>query len=334
MVRKRKILALDGGGIKGIFAAAFLETIESATGKRIQDHFDLVAGTSTGGIVAVGLGLGMSAKEIVEFYVNEGPRIFDQTSPFDRPRLPSRVLDLLKSFIRKVKQLGFPKYDSQGLRNALERAFKSARLDDSQIRLLIPAYHADKEDVYVFKTRHHERLRVDYRESAVNVALATAAAPTFFKSHQMPSGSPMIDGGIWANNPSGLAAVEARGMLGWTSDDLYILSLGCTEEVIDIPTNTGFAGVIKLIELLMQGQSRALSGTAMLLSGHTEVAPHYFRYQPKVATEKFSLDRVNMINRLRGLGQADARNALPTIEKIFLNEKAAPFNPCPAALAM
>ena len=69
---RRRILALDGGGIKGAFAAAFLATIEEATGKRVADHFDLIAGTSTGGIIALGLGLGMSGREIVQFYVNDG----------------------------------------------------------------------------------------------------------------------------------------------------------------------------------------------------------------------------------------------------------------------
>jgi patatin-like phospholipase/acyl hydrolase len=80
---KRRILALDGGGIKGVFAAAFLEAIEENTGKCIADHFDLIAGTSTGGIIALGLGLGMSAREILQFYVNEGPRIFGQPNSLD-----------------------------------------------------------------------------------------------------------------------------------------------------------------------------------------------------------------------------------------------------------
>ena len=96
MQPKRRILALDGGGIKGVLAAAFLDTVENATGKRIADHFDLVAGTSTGGIIALGLGLGMSARDIVEFYAREGPRIFDQADP-------TRATGIVRTWMAKLR---------------------------------------------------------------------------------------------------------------------------------------------------------------------------------------------------------------------------------------
>lgn len=332
MCHKRRILALDGGGIKGVLAASFLETVEEATGKRIVDYFDLMAGTSTGGIIALGLGLGMSAREIVQFYISEGPRIFDQASPLDEQSIGLKILEIIKGKGHQARQLSLPKYNSAALKQALERAFKSARLGDSRTRLVIPAYHADNEDVYVFKTRHHERLQIDWQNRAVDVALATAAAPSYFAAHQMPCGSPLIDGGVWANNPAGIAAVEARGVLGWKDDDLYILSLGCTEEAVDIPINAGYSGLLlKSTSLFMQGQSRASVGTAMLLSGHTEADPHFFRYQPKVASGKFHLDRVEMIDRLRGLGRTCAREALPALERLFLFEKAVPFTAYPIA---
>jgi hypothetical protein len=325
---KRRILALDGGGIKGAFAAAFLETIEEATGKRIAEHFDLIAGTSTGGIIALGLGLGMTAREVSQFYVNDGPRIFDQHSSLDSHGLLSRLTGWLRDKKSNVKQLTAPKYDTAELRKALERAYQSKRLGDSSIRLIIPAYHADNEDVYVFKTRHHPRLQLDWKESAVNVALATAAAPTYFQAHSMPSGAPLIDGGIWANNPAGLAAVEARSVLGWKDDDLYIIRLGCTEEALDIPIDEGYAGLLlKSTALFMQGQSRGADGTAMLLSDHRQESPRFFPFQPKVSVGKFKLDSIDMINRLRGLGAAHAREALPLFEKHFLYEKSEAFVP-------
>lgn len=325
---RRRILALDGGGIKGVFAAAFLETIEESTGKRIADHFDLIAGTSTGGIIALGLGLGMSAREIVQFYVNDGPRIFDQKNPLDSSGWWSGLTGWVDRRLKLGKQLAAPKYDPAQLKKALERAFQLKRLGDSAVRLVIPAYHADKEDVYVFKTRHHPRLQMDWKESAVNVALATAAAPTYFQAHPMPSGAPLIDGGIWANNPAGLAAVEARSVLGWKDDDLFIVRLGCTEEILDIPVESGYAGLLlKSTALFMQGQSRGADGTAMLLSGHRDEEPRYFSCQHKVPNGKFTLDGVKMIDRLRGLGSAYAREKLPLFEKYFLDEKTEVFTP-------
>lgn len=325
---KKRILALDGGGIKGAFAASFLQTIEENTGKRIADHFDLIAGTSTGGIIALGLGLGMSAKEITQFYVNDGPRIFCQQNPLDEHGWFSRCASKFGGTLNRGRQISAPKYDPSQLKNALERAFQSKRLGDSSVRLVIPAYHADKEDVYVFKTRHHPRLQMDWKESAVNVALATAAAPTYFQAHPMPSGAPLIDGGIWANNPAGLAAVEACSVLGWKDDDLFIVRLGCTEEVLDIPVESGYAGLLlKSTALFMQGQSRGADGTAMLLSDHRQEAPRFFPFQPKVSTGKFSLDGVEMIERLRGLGAAHGRDALPLFQKYFLEDKAEQFHP-------
>ena len=330
---RKRILALDGGGIKGAFAAGFLETIEEATGKRIAEYFDLIAGTSTGGIIALGLGLGMSASEISKFYVNEGPNIFDQSNSCGSRGLTNNFLNWLRGRRNAGKQLAAPKYDVAALRQALERAFQSKRLGDSSVRLIVPAYHADSEDVYVFKTRHHPRLQIDWKESAINVGLATAAAPTYFAAHPMPSGAPLIDGGIWANNPAGLAAVEARSVLGWKDDDLYIVRLGCTEETLDIPVETGFAGLLlKSTALFMQGQSRGADGIAMLLSDHTKESPRYFRIQPRVPAGKFSLDRVDMVNRLRGLGAAHGREFLPLFEKHFLYEKAVAFIPFEGAL--
>lgn len=325
---KRRILSLDGGGIKGVFAAAFLETIEEATGKRIPDHFDLIAGTSTGGIIALGLGLGMSAREIAQFYLNDGPRIFDQPNPLEHQGFISRLTSWARGRINDGKQLAAPKYHSSELRSALERAFHAKRLGDSKTRLLIPAYNADKEDVHVFKTRHHPRFQVDWKESAVNVALATAAAPTYFAAHPMPSGAPLIDGGVWANNPVGLAAVEARSVLDWKNDELFIVRLGCTEEALDIPIDTGYAGLLlRSTALFMQGQSRGSDGTAILLSGHRQESPRFFSYQQKVSAGKFKLDRVGMISRLHGLGATHGREALPLFEQHFLSEKAEPFTP-------
>src|SRR5512147_998614 len=119
-----RILSLDGGGVRGAYTAAVLAEIEEGSGKRVADHFDLIAGTSTGGIIALGLGLGMSAKEISQFYVNDGPRIFDQINPFDSNSLASKITAWFRAKRNSSKQLAATKYGSSELRKALERAFQ------------------------------------------------------------------------------------------------------------------------------------------------------------------------------------------------------------------
>jgi patatin-like phospholipase/acyl hydrolase len=232
----RRILSIDGGGIKGALPIGFLARVEEVTGERIVDHFDLIAGTSTGGIIAIGLGLGLPASDILAFYRNDGAEVFDDNDTSNMPRwrdrLRARCRNALGRGVRRVRQVVAPKHSPKRLREALERVFGKKMLGESVTRLVIPAYHPDRRTVYVFKTSHHQRFEVDHRTSAVDVALATAAAPTYFPAHRVPSGACLVDGGIWANNPTGLAVVEAIGVLGWDRSNLRVLSLGCTDEVL------------------------------------------------------------------------------------------------------
>src|SRR5260221_14348328 len=118
----RRILTIDGGGIKGVFPAAFLATLEDEIGKPIADYFDLIAGTSTGGIIAIGLGLGMTAKELLHLYRETGGRIFR------RRRFGARAIGLFRA-----------KYTNAALRTALVGAFGERYLGESKTRLLIPS---------------------------------------------------------------------------------------------------------------------------------------------------------------------------------------------------
>lgn len=313
---KRRVLAIDGGGIKGVLPAAFLASIEETTGKRIVDHFDLIAGTSTGGIIALGLGLGIPASEILKLYCDDGPAIFASRRRFRGPL----------SHLRRAK------YDSTPLEAALRATFGDRRLGDSQTRLVIPAFQRSRQAVYVFKTSHHQRLQVDWRERAVDVALATAAAPLYFPSWALPSGISLLDGGIWANNPAGMAAVEAVGLLGWPGDRLFILSLGCTEtHQRPIARNAGWWHLLRSgVDLLLSGQTQASHGTAKLLTGHTDEQPRVFRINPAAARGQFALDRVDGITDLRALGSDLAREHCPLLERVFLEsprEAFVPFHP-------
>src|SRR5258708_6629006 len=187
----RRLLAIDGGGIKGVFPASFLATLERATGKRVVDYFDLIAGTSTGGIIALGLGLGFSAEEILSFYKSDGPKIFDTFGLF-----------------ASLRQSRRSKYDPDALQQALSRIFQGKRLGESLTRLIIPAFDSNRGSVRVFKTAHQPRFEMDHAETAVDVPTANASAATYFPAHDMNRGATPLDSGVWANNPAHPPAAE------------------------------------------------------------------------------------------------------------------------------
>ena len=163
-MNRKRILCIDGGGIKGVFPVSLLAHIESALSlKSVANYFDLIAGTSVGGIIALGLGLGLTAQRMTDFMIKQGPLIFP-SSPF-----PTSTLRLL---------FGMERYKPKNLRRAVEEIFGTMTLRDSRVRLLIPSFNATNGDIHIYKTAHHERLGMDYNLSAVEVAMATAAAPT------------------------------------------------------------------------------------------------------------------------------------------------------------
>ena len=184
-----QILSLDGGGLRGIFSAAILARLEEDLDTSIVDHFDLIAGTSTGGVIALGLGLGMRPRQIVEFYTRLGPRVF--RNPLG---------------LRSARQLLRAKYAPGPLRSALADVFGDRTFGQSTKRLVITSYNLGTDDVYLFRTAHHPRLVRDWRERAVDVAMATSAAPTYLPGFPL-SGTRLVDGGVWANNPAMVAVV-------------------------------------------------------------------------------------------------------------------------------
>lgn len=322
----RRILSIDGGGIKGTMPAAFLTTIEETTGKRILDYFDLIAGTSTGGIIALGLGLGLTARDILTFYEVEGPKIFGQYG--GNRSIREQIMSLLNRKVRSARRLFSSKYNQTALRTALERAFGQRTLSESTTRLIIPAFDRERREVHVFKTSHHSRFVLDWRERAVDIALATAAAPTYLPCHSLQNGISLLDGGIWANNPVGIAAVEAVGVLRWPQDQIHILSIGCSEEVLAIPANAGTTNLaFKLADMFLLGQSRSAIGTAKLLIGHTESNRRVYRYQHSARDGEFLLDSTNRIAALKGIGSSLAREAIPQIENVFFGEHRELFTP-------
>lgn len=307
----RKILSIDGGGIKGVFPASFLATVEDTVGRNVGDFFDLIVGTSTGGVIALGLGMGMSAREILQFYEELGPAVFHG----------NRLGRLFRSLVRA-------RYDQGPLREALTKTFGDRQLGESKTRLVIPSLHLETGEVYIHKTSHVPHLQRDYKERVVDVALATAAAPTYFPPQRSASGIPLVDGGMWANNPVGMAAVEAVGYLCWPRDEIHILSLGCTTAPFKVGRLQRQApGLInwglRVAEVFMAGQASASLGTAQILVGHD----HVKRFSPPVPSGRFGMDDTSSIRALKGLGASEARKALREIRSPFFSEAAEPFEP-------
>lgn len=309
-----RILSIDGGGIKGTFAAGFLAAIEENTGKRLVDHFDLITGTSTGGIIALGLGLGIPAGDILQFYRQRGPEIFPSTSWFTRIGLTAR------HFLTA-------KHSPDNLRGALETVFGERRLHESLTRLIIVSYDGVRGDVHLFKTAHSERFTRDYKVTAVEAALATSAAPTYLPAFIGSHGVKFIDGGVWANCPATVGVLEAVAVLGHAPKNIDILSIGTTEEPPrHLPgwrVRAGLFGWAPAIHhLLLEAQVKGSIAQANLLTEH-----RMLRVNEMVRPRRFKLDDSRSIQELAALGSQQARQHEPAVTRTFMREPVVRFEP-------
>lgn len=316
----KRILAIDGGGIRGTFPAAFLANLEKGLDRPIGSYFDLIAGTSTGGIIAIGLALGLRAQTILELYEKRGPAIFSQTQ--------NGLRGLIERHLRIGKWLVGPKYTTKALEDALKEVLGERRLGECKTRLMIPSFHSQTQNVYIFKTAHHPRLATDYREFAVDAALATAAAPTYFRQHITANDVGLVDGGLWANNPTGIAVVEAIGTLGWSADEIQVLSVGCLE---DIAHMEGAYGAVrfsrKMAGFFMAGQSYGSLGIAHILTGDPHSRKAVYRVSQPVPKGFFTLDDTRKIRELKDRAFAEARIQKPQLTPVFFHEPAEDFHP-------
>jgi uncharacterized protein len=324
-VSRFRILSLDGGGIKGTFTAAFLAEVEVMTKTQIYKHFDLITGTSTGGIIAIALGLGIPASEILDFYVKKGPEIFP-------------AVGIKNKSYHFLRWLWWTKYSQKPLMRAICSVTGNRKLGESKVRLVIPSFNAVNGNVQLFKTSHHPRLRRDYLRPAVEVALATSAAPTYFPAFIGDDGLACIDGGIWSNCPAAVGVIEAIAVLGQDLNDIEVLSIGTTDSpyhVSEKRRRKGGAlcwglGSKDLIKLLMQAQAKASIAQAKVLLNVDEHPERFLRIDEQTHPSRFDLDNASNIPDLRALGAEMARHQSSIIERRFLNEEVEPFIPCHA----
>lgn len=335
-----RILSLDGGGIRGAFAAAFLARLEAQFAAPITDYFDLVVGTSTGGIIALALGLGEPAGRILQFYEQRGPGIFTRRPPVRVSLFQRFCLSFLRRRIPSLADVGLrrSKYDSEGLRDALSDMFGDRKLEDvTQTRVVIPAVDLTCARTITFKTPHQPDFIRDRHLRAADVGLAAAAAPTFFPNVRIGSGGHFSDGGLWANNPAIVGYVEAMKICDvcrrpeldpvFTPADVHMLSIGTGEPQYYAKPGPTDDGLLwwgpRLFDVSGGAQSQGAHFQAKYLMGDAR----YFRVDFKMPTHPWELDHVGALDELVHYGEQAAVDQYPRIRHTLFANKKLPYYP-------
>ena len=258
-----KILALDGGGFRGVYSAHILKQIHEKLDVNWCRDFDLIAGTSTGAILAAALVCDVSPGQILDMYATHGRSIFK--------RRPLRRFGLVTS-----------RYESAGLRAALTDTLGDRKLGEIEFPLIIPATDIGNGCVHVFKSAYHPDFIRDRDVLVRDAVLASCSAPTYFDPHRVDEFL-LTDGGLWANSPSLVAVVEAKRRLDRKLDDVRILSIGTGIAKSVYPLKRakpgrlfgwGFAakwGREKFISMLLDLQAQAANNTVNLLLNQDQI---------------------------------------------------------------
>lgn len=296
----KKILSIDGGGIRGIIPATILTEIEARTQKPISQLFDLIAGTSTGGILALGLTKpnidgkpAYSAEDLARLYEDKGEIIFHQP---------------LWHKITTLNNLIDEKYPAAGINKVLEEYFKKTYLKDALTEVLITSYEIERRDSFFFKST---KAKINPKRNFLmqHVARATSAAPTYFEPEKIPTEDlaeyyALVDGGVFANNPAMCAYVEAKTMFP-EENDFLLVSLGTGELTkpiyFDQAKMWGIANWARpLLGVVFDGVCDTVDYQLQQLLPTDESRRRYYRFQIMLDKDNESMDNVNRIN-LRAL---------------------------------
>jgi patatin-like phospholipase/acyl hydrolase len=293
-----KVLAIDGGGIRGLIPAVVLAEIERRTGRRTAEMFDLIAGTSTGGILACALsrrgedgGPMYSAEELAQLYISEGPKIFD------------------RSLLRQITSVGGlidEKYDDAGLNATLEAYLGDARLKEVLADVMVTAYDIHDRFAFFFRSA---RARTDDASdfSLREAARATSAAPTYFEPVGVTDAAgahtyPLIDGGVYAVNPSMCAYAEVIAE-GHELDVLASLGTGAQTKPYEFDDVKGWGKIEwarPLIDMVFDGVADTIDFEVATLASE-----RYQRFQATLRYASDALDDASPANLRRLEGDAE-----------------------------
>lgn len=330
-----KILSLDGGGIRGAFAAACLTEFEKMLKRPLAEYFDLIAGTSTGAIIAAGLACGIRADQILDFYSSQGPRIFVQRGMIRRPlqfigNVP--FLGELRRYVWKPPLHWLTsKYGSEKLKKALENVFGQRLLGDvKQCRLIIPAVDLTRGSTVVFKTPHLDQYTRDRELRLVDVLCATTAAPTYFPHASIGNEAKYCDGGLWANNPGLAAYVEGRkiaeAIRTFNSEDISILAIGTGQANYSLEPPSGGPGLFwwssRLFEVVTSSQMQGTHFQLQHLLGN-----RYHRLDFQVPNKQtWELDSIDVLSTLVHLGKEKAHHEFSAIKSLYFSSTCSPYS--------
>jgi patatin-like phospholipase/acyl hydrolase len=315
-----RVLAIDGGGIRGIIPAVVLADLEARTDRSISDLFDLIAGTSTGGILACALsrpaGAGdrprFTAQELVQLYVDEGPKIFHR--------------DLVRR-VRTVNGLLDERYDDRGLRAALDRFLGTTRISEARTAIFLTAYELEGRFAFFFRST---RARNDdhYNFTMVDAAHATSAAPTYFEPIQVQDVAgaetyTLVDGGVFATNPAMCALAEMSRAAQAPQIEL-LLSLGTGAQTAPIRYADAkdwgqLEWAPRIVDVVFDGVAETVDFEAQQLLGDL-----YVRLQTKLTGAAEAMDDASAKNlaALRRVGEklvADRAADLDRVAQLLLS---------------
>lgn len=327
-----QVLALDGGGLRGTFSASVIKSLESQLGHSICEHFDILTGTSTGGLIALALALGLSGQDVQRFYVENGRKIFPCVG--------------FNGVLRAFRWFCMPKYSNKTLKQTLMAMFSDADgnqplLKDSCKRLVIPTFRAGESIPRLLKTPHADRYKADWKMPMWAVGLATSAAPTYLPGFEH-SGKQFLDGGLWANNPSLVGVVEARD-LGASMDRIRVLNIGTTysrqESVYCYPLSRMFrflrfrrGGIVSWGKYILPTVMQACSYATANMYLHRLLSPgNSVVIDRQLDSGDCGLDNVDIL-RLVEMGESAGETSFSHLKEFF-DHHAPAYTPSEEALA-
>jgi patatin-like phospholipase/acyl hydrolase len=317
MADRKYILSLDGGGLRGIIPAIVLTKIEECTGRGIAESFDLLAGTSTGGIIALGLCVpGESglpryrAKDLLDLYVEHGHEIFDDE------------WWRLQGYLE-------PRYPSGPLEKILQEYFEDTMMTQALRDLVVTAYDMYGSEPFMFKRTYGLQVP-EWDIEMWKAARSTSAAPTYFEPYAIPAMRPgetdhvLVDGGVFVNNPAICAYIEALKL--WPDCEPVICSVGTGDRVARAHTQQEVAGWGKLewaphiLDVVFDGVADVVDYQLKLLCRQLDGnGPDYYRFQAVIGpggSARMDDASPAQVRALQALGEKLVEDERDTLAKL------------------